>query len=552
MKKILLLMMCCPMILSAQNGVTVSNLDVRAGTVTFNVSWNDEYPEDFLWSDSVWVFVDYNNAGKMERLPLSGATLIAPSWSAASIIVGEDGNYSGAWVIGNAKTAAAGSFSTKVQLLTETADLSGVCAYASNYPPVGEYIDATYISFTGTLPYDLVLASVENSARTYSINDSYYTLHGGDTLKSFRDKTGAPGKMKCIVPDNPTGISNSHCGEGEVTISAASTSTVAVIDWYDMSVGGTPLLRGSNNYTTPSIGTSTTYYAQARDTITHCVSASRTLVAAIINTIPNLALSSGTATANQTVDQNTPIVDVIYTAASAIIALSSGSASLPTDVSGTPNGSTFTISGTPTAAGTFNYTVTATHTDGGCTSTLSDVIMVLSTTPPYAASTQIWTTSHSAGTLIWSDEIEVPACSTTTWAYNNNLNCTNCANGGYIYNGYYVRTYADVLCPSPWRLPSNDDFCLLTMSIENLTQCPSESKFPSATYRTLWGAKPKPYITSSCPASAYDDITYYWSSHHWDGTHSSYWSTNSGRTIPIWHGYTDDMGAGVRCVRDPQ
>jgi hypothetical protein len=93
MKKILLLMMCCPAMLAAQNGngVTVNGLDVKPGTVTFNVSWcNIGMPT--LWSDSVWVFVDYNNAGKMERLPLSGATLTAPSWSAATVIFGKDGN----------------------------------------------------------------------------------------------------------------------------------------------------------------------------------------------------------------------------------------------------------------------------------------------------------------------------------------------------------------------------------------------------------------------------------------------------------------------------
>jgi uncharacterized protein (TIGR02145 family) len=198
MKKILLLMMCCPMILSAQNSVTVSGLDVKPGTVTFNVSWNDDMPLNFLWSDTVWVFVDYNNAGKMERLLLSSATLTAPSWSAATVIVGEDSNYQGAWVIGNARSA--GSFSATVQLHTAIADLAGVCAYASNYPPVGEYKTPKQLVFTGTPPYNLVLVSVGSGTRTYSINDNYYNLYEGETLQSFSDKTGAPGTMKCIVP----------------------------------------------------------------------------------------------------------------------------------------------------------------------------------------------------------------------------------------------------------------------------------------------------------------------------------------------------------------
>jgi uncharacterized protein (TIGR02145 family) len=197
MKKILLLMMCCPMILSAQNGVTVSNLAVHAGTVTFNVSWNDNQPEDFLWSDSVWVFVDYNNAGKMERLLLSGATLSAPSWPAAPVIFGEDDNYQGAWIVGNARSA--GSFSAKVHLLTATADLHGVCAYASNYPPVGEYTAEYEIKFTGTPMYNIVLKH-ESGATITRRADSPFSVPTNYMIHSFTDATGAPGTIKCDAP----------------------------------------------------------------------------------------------------------------------------------------------------------------------------------------------------------------------------------------------------------------------------------------------------------------------------------------------------------------
>jgi hypothetical protein len=73
-------MLCAPVMLTAQNGngVKVSNLSVDAGTVTFNVSWQTPMPMA-LWSDTVWVFVDYNDAGVMKRLPVTGATLTATS-----------------------------------------------------------------------------------------------------------------------------------------------------------------------------------------------------------------------------------------------------------------------------------------------------------------------------------------------------------------------------------------------------------------------------------------------------------------------------------------
>jgi uncharacterized protein (TIGR02145 family) len=82
-----------------------------------------------------------------------------------------------------------------------------VCAYASNYPPVGEYTAEHEISFTGTPPYNLVLVSEGSGTRTYSINDNYYNLYEGETLQSFSDKTGASGTIiiKCHAP-GATGV----------------------------------------------------------------------------------------------------------------------------------------------------------------------------------------------------------------------------------------------------------------------------------------------------------------------------------------------------------
>jgi hypothetical protein len=192
MKKILLLVMCCPLMLAAQNGngVTVNGLDVKPGTVTFNVSWrNTGMPA--LWSDSVWVFVDYNKAGKMERLPVTSAT------ATAGTVTKVQGNDKGVWVIGDARSA--GNFSATVKLHTATADLYGICAYASNYPPVGEYTEANKIKFTGTPPYNLVLGNAGSGTHTYSINDNYYNLYEGETLQSFTDKTGAPGSVTVVL-----------------------------------------------------------------------------------------------------------------------------------------------------------------------------------------------------------------------------------------------------------------------------------------------------------------------------------------------------------------
>jgi hypothetical protein len=209
MKKFLLsMMLCVPVALAAQsNGVAISGLTVNASTVTFNVSWNkDNVPP--LWSDSVWVFVDYNNNGVMTRLPITVAT--ASAGTATTI----PGNDKGAWVIGNARTN--GSFSATVQLLTAEQDVAGACAYASNYPPMGEYVSGTKIVFTGSPPYNLVLQDGNGGTVTQTVYSPYIPACDY-ILQSFTDATtGAPG----IVDISPGGEgcppTPSGCADGLV------------------------------------------------------------------------------------------------------------------------------------------------------------------------------------------------------------------------------------------------------------------------------------------------------------------------------------------------
>jgi hypothetical protein len=71
--------------------------------------------------------------------------------------------------------------------------------------------------------------------------------------------------------------------EGSVTL-VASPNTGETIDWYSSLSAGTVLLSGSKNYITPTVATTTNYYALARNTTTGCVSAVRTPVAITVQT----------------------------------------------------------------------------------------------------------------------------------------------------------------------------------------------------------------------------------------------------------------------------
>jgi uncharacterized protein (TIGR02145 family) len=182
-----------PLTLPAQNGITVSDFAMKAGTVTFNVSWNkNNMPKE--WSDTAWVFVDYSDNGAMKRLPLAtGATLTATSAPGVGKVIPASNNNKGVWLIGNARTA--GAFSATVRLLTAAANLSGMCVYAINYPPVGWYTSNTTIAFKGTPKY---VVNLDNNQSVTVTNP--YTIPKGRAIVSFTDASGAPGIIKCTPP----------------------------------------------------------------------------------------------------------------------------------------------------------------------------------------------------------------------------------------------------------------------------------------------------------------------------------------------------------------
>ena len=150
--------------------------------------------------------------------------------------------------------------------------------------------------------------------------------------------TTSNGATGATVTGLPTGVTGSFVG-GVFTIS------------------GTPTVSGIFNFNVTTVG--------------GCLSAS--LGGSItVDANATITLTSAPATSNQTVSINTPITTITYGTANGVTSVTV--TGLPAGVTGSFAGGVFTISGSPTVVGTFNYTVT---TAGGCgTVTLNGVIVV--------------------------------------------------------------------------------------------------------------------------------------------------------------------------------
>jgi hypothetical protein len=132
-------------------------------------------------------------------------------------------------------------------------------------------------------------------------------------------------------------------GAGVTGLPAGVTSNFA---GGTFTISGTPTVSGTFNYTVTTTGGCGT--ATATGTIT-------------VNPNATITRTSAAATTTQSVCINTAITDITYSVGAG--GTGAGATGLPAGVTSNFAGGTFTISGTPTVSGTFNYTVTTT---GGC------------------------------------------------------------------------------------------------------------------------------------------------------------------------------------------
>ncbi|MDR0581548.1 MAG: fibrobacter succinogenes major paralogous domain-containing protein, partial [Prevotellaceae bacterium] len=245
--------------------------------------------------------------------------------------------------------------------------------------------------------------------------------------------------------------------------------------------------------------------------------------------LPAITLASGSTA--QTVTAGDAITEIQYTTSNASGATATG---LPDGVSGAWAADVYTISGTPTISGTFNYTITTTNSIGCDNAAATGTITVIYN--------HFISGTWSCGSQRWSGALRTPiatcAATTSLSTATNNPPPQYYVRGmphGYYYNWTCVTNdnNEDLLCPSPWRVPHSSDF-------EELMKCTTDSALISD-----WGT------TGDVRGSSllFTEYSCWWSRtpHQNGGIYFAIKLPN----IYGYYGASEDIGFQLRCVQYP-
>jgi uncharacterized protein (TIGR02145 family) len=279
----------------------------------------------------------------------------------------------------------------------------------------------------------------------------------------------------------------------------------------------------------------------------------------ILPAAPSIMLSTGSSA--QTATQNAALPALKYTTANASGAsLTSGN--FPTGISGSWTNNTYTISGTPTATGTFTYTVATTNSQS-CTNASKTGTITVNPVPPItytgctAPSVTLGTvgftgsTTYSRNGLTISSPVTATYCNGRTYTSFNGGSSgayvADCAQNFYStsYGNWFswcmVVQYANQLCPSPWRVPTKEDHCKLVNNSES-TCATLNSTFNGVVGYAFAGNAD----AGSCGSGGATGD--YWSCGELNGTNGYALGIDAGHTYPQRiHG--KHYGFPLRCVR---
>jgi agmatine deiminase len=341
----------------------------------------EPYTNSLILNDRVYVPIMNSTASTTDNAALAVYRQAMPGYTVTGI-------YYNSWISSDALHCRAMGLADRNMLYIKHLPLSGCHIYQPGFeinaeivPLSGETLktDSLFLIYkTDVRPYDTV-SFVNVSGVIYSAtlpvnpgetNVSYY-LYAADN-SGRRENHPFIGRSDAhtftIKPSSPqSGTNKTICANQSIPALTVTVGSGETADWYSASSGGTLLRSGNTSYTPTAAGT---YYAEARNTTTGCMSSTRTAVTLTVNANPS-APQSGI---NKTICANQSIPALTVTVGSGETA----------DWYSASSGGTLLRSGntsyTPTAAGT--YYAEARNTTTGCmSSTRTAVTLTVNSLP---------------------------------------------------------------------------------------------------------------------------------------------------------------------------
>jgi gliding motility-associated-like protein len=277
---------------------------------------------------------------------------------------------------------------------------------------------------TATGVVNIATAPVGTHTVNYSVGTMPCGATGSGTITITDDPTVTPASSSPTVCIN-TAITNiTHTTTGATGIGAATGLPAGVsANWSGntITISGTPTASGTFNYSIPLTAGCGAVNATGTITVT-----------------PNNTVTP--ASSSPTVCINTAITNITHTTTGATgIGAATG---LPAGVSANWSGNTITISGTPTASGTFNYSIPLT---GGCgtvnatgtiTVTPNNTVTPASSSPTVCINTAITNITHTTtGATGIGAATGLPAGVSANWSGNTiTISGTPTASGTFNYS----------------------------------------------------------------------------------------------------------------------
>jgi len=340
----------------------IVNGDFSAGNTGFTSTYNytaptagSMYPENLytVYNDPTYTHGTFfgrdhtTNTGNFMIINGSGVTPPPSVWSETVAVLPNTDYYFSAWAVSLNSVGPYANLQFKVngtQVGTTTGPLPA--RPHDNNPP-----------YTWTRFYGIWNSGAATSA-VVSIIDLETAFGGNDfgiddisfaTLSTFIKLTGPVGTDSQTVCKN-TAISNIlytvGSGAAGPTVTGLPPGVTSSFNGLTLTISGTPTVAGTYNFTIVTTGTCNPSTAYGR----------------IIVQEQTITRTSAAATTTQTLCANTAITNITYSVGGT--GTGASVSGLPTGVTGSYSAGVFTISGTPTVAGVYNYTVT---TSGTCT-----------------------------------------------------------------------------------------------------------------------------------------------------------------------------------------